>query len=302
MAHANMSVEISSSDDTTRQFDADMAACYGRDLQKKSDYVCNRHFTANTKDHQDHSFNGVMFDLVMKESGLPLEFLEIQSLAVRGYLGPVSIWITPDTFRGKEEDYRRWFCVYRGNHNPSMRTYKELQLDKSVTLYPGESCGVYVHSALQNDRGIVYDNRRGEQGSDDILNITTGIAHTSSTPFSPVGYWGGGWAWRDRRQFVGQIKYGVKFLLWQPSESIHCQFPAPFKRAVDVMLVNISGYYFSDLPEHVVWYIINMMPYDWVCADGDHNKTYASGASAAFVLAKRIRKRITCRSRSCTIS
>jgi len=46
-----------------------------------------------------------------------------------------------------------------------------------------------------------------------------------------------GFAWRRNRQFVGRVCYGVKYLLWQPAQNIHEQFPESFRNAVDVMLM-----------------------------------------------------------------
>jgi hypothetical protein len=283
------------------KFDEDALACYGIDLAKTSNYELNRHFTIATSNNQDHTFNGIMFDIEHQPGNLPLDFLVIHTLSVRGMLGPVTVWTCKDTFRGKQECPREWTNIYRAIHEPSMRTFQELGLKQTIMLKPRESIGVYVHSGLQNDKGIVYDNKRGSQGSDEVLGISTAIAHTSSEPFSPHGYWGGGWAWRDRRQFVGKISYGVKFLLWQPSDSINSRFPPAFQTGVEVMLQNVKDFRLSRLPEHVVWYIINMLPYDWIITgDGDEH-AYGSGRAAAYVFAQQIRQRISCRSRSCVI-
>ena len=284
------------------KFDADAAACYGTNLSKTSNYVLNRHFTIATSNNQDHTFNGVMFDVKCKATtSFPLEFLIIRTLSVRGALGPVTVWRTPGTFQGKHERPDEWTNIYRGVHPPSMREFQELRLNQTIMLTPGESTGIYIHSALQNDKGIVYDNKRGSQGSDKTLYISSAIAHTSCVPFSEHGYWGGGWAWRDRRQFVGEINYGVKFLLWQPSDSINARFPLVFQTGVQTMLQNVQDFRFARLPEHVVWYIINMLPFDWI-VERDGGRGSGDGRAAAYVFAQRVRRSISCRSRSCVIA
>lgn len=62
-----------------------------------------------------------------------------------------------------------------------------------------------MHSSLDGDEGIVYDNQRGETTHEDkFITIGPGLAHLSNVPFSPIGFWGR--AWRSRRQFVGRVE------------------------------------------------------------------------------------------------
>ena len=44
-----------------------------------------------------------MFD-VSCDTILPVEYVEIQSISVRGELGPLTVWQTPNTFQGKHEE------------------------------------------------------------------------------------------------------------------------------------------------------------------------------------------------------
>ena len=44
-------------------------------------------FVVDTRDHEDHTFCGVMFDAEC-DTHLPAEYLEVSSLWVRGQLGP----------------------------------------------------------------------------------------------------------------------------------------------------------------------------------------------------------------------
>lgn len=48
---------------------------------------------AQTQDHMDHTFAGVMFS-VRSGQKLPYEYLEISTVWVRGGLGPISVWST----------------------------------------------------------------------------------------------------------------------------------------------------------------------------------------------------------------
>jgi hypothetical protein len=48
-----------------------------------------------------------MFDLKCK-SDLPLDFIEVQQIWVRGGLGPMTIWVTEGGFAGKHERGTMW--------------------------------------------------------------------------------------------------------------------------------------------------------------------------------------------------
>ena len=237
-------------------------------------------------------------------SKMPLEFLEITSLAVRGDLGPMTVWVTNDSYFGKHETRRLWKRVYAGIHRRSRRAYTTLHLDTAVRLLPGQRIGVYVHSAMPGDQGLVYDNSRGTiTCKDEHISVESGMAHISSEPFSMHGYWG--YAWRRRRQFVGKVTYGVKYLLWQPHSSIHSQFPQAFRRCVDVMLENVQVSRFSQLPEHVVWYIINFLPFDWAMPSREGVAATLLGrgdlGSSMRMIASAVTKSLCQRSRSCAV-
>ena len=65
-------------------------------------YSVAQHYDAETHDHEDHTFCGVMFDVQCKDV-LPLECVLVESLWVRGRLGPLTVWTTEGTFRGRHE-------------------------------------------------------------------------------------------------------------------------------------------------------------------------------------------------------
>lgn len=149
-------------------------------LDALADRLVHESFMCDTRDHEDHTFCGIMFD-VKCESSLPLECIELQSVSVRGDLGRVSVWRSKNTFKketgrlelltrkswrgvyadGKETKGREhWDLVYEGNHDPSRETMVELHFSNPIQLQSGEGCGLYVHSAQQGDTGLVYDDQR----------------------------------------------------------------------------------------------------------------------------------------------
>jgi hypothetical protein len=161
---------------------------------------------------------------------LPVERLVIQSVAVRGQLGDLSVWVTNhDVGCNASGNYsfhvspQHWTKVYSKTHTPSPRTYTTLDLTAHpVVLEPGQVRILYIHSTAQGDEAIVYDNTDrnlpADQVSavrfeDDCIAIHSGKAHLSPTPFGQLPIWGWGNAWRDRREFVGRINYGILYLM-----------------------------------------------------------------------------------------
>ena len=100
---------------------------YGRRFQNRKTsmqtYIKNRPRTSklvqealniDTQDLQDHTFNGIMFD-VRAANHKPLEFLLVESVWVRGALGPVSVYVTKEaeSFRTHRTNPEAWRRVYR---------------------------------------------------------------------------------------------------------------------------------------------------------------------------------------------
>lgn len=145
-------------------------------------------FVVDTRDHEDHTFCGVMFN-VLCETHLPAEYIEVSSVWVRGQLGPMTVWHTPDSFAGKQECQEEWEKIYEKEHPPNNREYTELCLDKPIRLKPGERCGLYIHSALPGDEALVYDNQRNQvmqpngtcHGADPLCALITMSAVTLIT-------------------------------------------------------------------------------------------------------------------------
>lgn len=220
--------------------------------------------TMDTPDEEDHTFCGIMFDIVAKR-GMPVETLIVSSLWVRGHLGPLTVWSTPGGFGGKEEDAAAWTRHYEKTRPPSPVDFVELRLDPPVLVAPGDRRGIYVHSARADDLALVYDDAHEELGrpepQDAFVAVKPGLAHLSPTPFSHVGAWWG--AWRGPRAFVGRLGLGVRYKLWNPP--VRALFPRPFKAVVRTLLLANTRRRtpWGRLHPEIVLYVLNMCRHDW---------------------------------------
>jgi hypothetical protein len=161
------------------------------------------------------------------------------------------------------EDPGHWSRVYSAVHAPSNELV-ELVLDDPIIVKAGVLLGLYVHSTLPGDEGIVYDNQRGTVTHDDkFIRVKPGRAHISPLPFSARGYWG--WGWRPNREFVGRVNYGVRYKLWNPVRDVHNSFPVSFQRGVQTLFLcaGRDSSPLARLPPEVVLYILNMCPWQW---------------------------------------
>lgn len=185
---------------------------------------------------------------------------------------------------------RRWTKLYEKHHKPSRRKYDTLDLSANpIILHPGQVRAIYIHSTLPGDTAIVYDdtdyrlhggyhrrNVRPTTGpgaganrsstvryEDSCIAVFSGKAHLSNKAFGQTPVWGWGNAWRDRREFVGQINYGTVYKLWNPDR--HISFGCKFRKATESMLVLQRRYEtpVSMLPDECIYYIMNMCRWDW---------------------------------------
>ena len=76
---------------------------------------------AETHDHQDHTFSGIMFPILARSDGPPIDYLEISTVWVRGSLGPLTVWVTSGTWVGKHEEEHLWTKVHESEQPPSFR-------------------------------------------------------------------------------------------------------------------------------------------------------------------------------------
>jgi len=241
-----------------------------------------------------------MFPIKCKDI-LPINQVVINSISVRGGLGPITVWVTNDettvigtaasiahrhpthakkrssrssvfapTAEKKNQTGKislkpeHWTQIYSNTHTPSFREYTSLDITSNpIILKPNQVRGVYIHSTLDSDEAIVYDNQQKEKTHDDtFLTVLPGRAHVSSTPFRSS--WGYGGAWRNHREFVGKISYGVVYKLWNPIE--YRNFGGKFRTTVRTMFAcqRRRESPLSRLPDDVIYYILNMCRWDWV--------------------------------------
>ena len=219
-----------------------------------------------------------MFPVKCKDL-LPVDHLVIKSVSVRGKLGPLTVWVSneePNPQNGRNQvrlNPAFWTKVYDKVHTPSKREYKELVLDKSIRLKPGETRVIYIHSTLPGDEAIVYDNSyygvTSKRYDDDKLSILTGRAHVSTQVFGQEPIWGWGNAWRDRREFVGRLEYGTVYKLWNPQ--FQPKFGGLFQNCTRCLFMCQRRWEspFSILPDECIHYILNMCRWDWFDDDMD---------------------------------
>jgi len=90
-----------------------------------------------------------MFDVKCNEQpGVPKDYIELQEVGVRGDLGDISIYCTPESFEGKHDQPEEWERIYHGRHAPA-RELVMMKLETPIRLAPGQGAGLYVHSELQ---------------------------------------------------------------------------------------------------------------------------------------------------------
>lgn len=205
---------------------------------------------------------------------LPLDHVVIHSVAVRGRLGPLTVWVSkeehhPPTWTQQRKSFRMhpryWDKIYERTHGPSFHHYVELDLRAHpIKLLPGQTRAIYVHSTLPGDEAIVYDNRKDRRTYDDALvSILTGRAHVSTSPFGVNPIWGWGNPWRDQREFVGRLEYGAVYRLWNPQE--HLTFGTKFQNVARTLFLCQRRWEspWSRLPDECIFYILNMCRWDW---------------------------------------
>jgi hypothetical protein len=127
-----------------------------------------------------------MFDIESR-SDLPVQFIEIQSIAVRGDLGMISVYAceNDDLRQLSRIPPSRWKRLFGPKElEPSRHTFEELVLDVPIRMAPNRVMGVYVHSQLPGDLAIVYDNHYGDHLTyeDSFIKVHPGISHTSNVP------------------------------------------------------------------------------------------------------------------------
>lgn len=256
--------------DDTEDEDEDMPGLHKKKhpaRRKTANYLVEGDYNAEPQNEEDHTFSGIMFDLKASDA-LPIEFVEVQIFWVRGGLGPVRVFTLNGSFRSPPP--RNWNCVYAEIHPPTdFRTpFAALELPEPIRIKPGATVGVYIHSALPDDSGIVYSNSRGDITlQDQFITLLPGMAHLNPEPFNDNSPWGFGNAWRAQREFCGRITYGVKWTLWRPRA--HMRFCRDFRRFAFILFLcnrsrnhpNTIGIW--SLPRDTIMHILHLCSNDW---------------------------------------
>lgn len=233
-----------------------------------ANHVVHEHITVDTRDHEDHTFCGVMFDVEARDE-CPVAFLDISALWIRGKLGPITVWSLEGGLGNREaSNSAGWQLIYENTHTASESELVPLALgDRRVRLEPKKKVGLYVHSKLPGDEAIVYDNQRGVYSHEDkYLRVHPGLAHLSNKPFGQRGMWWGP-PWRTRREFVGRVEFGICYKLWNPE--VHQSFHSNFRKVVKCLLLTAArpDSQLHCLSDAVIFYILNMCRYDWFDAE-----------------------------------
>jgi len=231
---------------------------------------CHENVTVDTAGRREHTFCGVMFPVGIKRN-IPIEKVSIQSLSVRGHLGPITVWVAgiKSPFNVSEQVLhysKTWHLIYQRFHPPSMHRYVALEIPPLI-LHPGESCIFYIHSSHRSDQAIVYENAHSHiTYQDDVININAGRAHISTRPFGALSFWGYPGAWRDDRAFVGQLQYGITYKSWNPH--IHVNFGQAYDQMVLTLLMcrRRTESPISLLSDDSLFLLLQMCGYNWASA------------------------------------
>ena len=202
----------------------------------------------------NHSFNGIMFDL----QNIGIDDVLVAGLCFGGEIGNYQIFAHMEgSCLECVRDADAWKLIDEGFSNPSPNHFVEIAAP--IRLSAGKIMALYVHSSLQNDRGIMYNAYRGpECGANDDLRILSGVARLGVTPFGA-----GGW-YRQNRGFAGTVEYRRCRLTWNFRD--HKRFSLEMRRAIFTMLLchNRSDCIVSLLPYECLYHILEHLYWrDW---------------------------------------
>lgn len=166
----------------------------------RSSYIQSGEFQLRTRDDDDHTFYGIVFNVELT-GRVPVEWLEVLGVSVRGTLGVVKVFTAEGGYEPRPMVPREglvvrrvpsplkppheWRLRYAGVLPPSPREPYELIFREPSRLTPGagtDVLGIYVHA--QHADGVVYNNQRhrGVTLEDAHVRILSGVAHTGETP------------------------------------------------------------------------------------------------------------------------
>ena len=91
--------------------------CAARNRPTVANYTTSeQHQVGKAHDHDDHTFCGIMFNVKCR-TVLPVHALVLRSVAVRGGLGEMRVFVTKNGYQGKQEKPDEWQLVYHGTHS-----------------------------------------------------------------------------------------------------------------------------------------------------------------------------------------
>jgi len=186
----------------------------------------------------DHSYNAVAFNVSVKRSADNWVF--ITGFEASGYLQEITIFkLVGKNVNNHRNDKTPWDLIHRRRYQKSWRTPTVLHLEKPVRIGPGETCGFYIHSNCQNDKGLKYRScAPGVVLEDALIKVSHGWAHTSCIPFDSTR----GWI-REPRVLSGSIFYEPAPRKWSPDRNIFWQDKSiTYQLALDAVM---STKYFS---------------------------------------------------------
>ena len=202
--------------------------------------------TPTTAANADHSFNGIIFDVVAKGA----YEVQVTSISLAGMLGRVRIFARDRPWaegqpRQQQQHYwghhpgvanTGWKLVADQVCKPSWDRPTEIFFDESFTLLPHERKAFYCHSGLPHDLGIQYQSIRAGVVScqDECMAILPGLGHCGSTPFDGDDGW-----FRHARSPCGMVRYKAKMKGYHVRD--HKIFPLGMREAAKTLL----GCYYS---------------------------------------------------------
>ena len=202
--------------------------------------------TPTTAANADHSFNGIIFDIVAKGA----YEVQVASISLAGMLGRCRIFARDRPWA--EGQPRQEHQHYWGHHpgvantgwklvadqvcKPSWDRPTEIFFDEPFTLLPHERKAFYCHSGLPHDLGIQYQSCRGGVVTcqDECMAILPGLGHCGSVPFDNEQGW-----FRHARSPCGMVRYRAKVKGYHMRE--HKIFPFDMREAARTLL----GCYYS---------------------------------------------------------
>jgi hypothetical protein len=185
----------------------------------------------------DHSYNAVSFNVTVKKTAEKWVF--VTGFEASGVLQEMSIFkLVGKDVNQYVHQKNHWELIHQKWYPMSWNRMMLLRLEEPVRLGPGETCGFYIHSNCETDRGLLYRScAPGVVLEDNCIQVLHGWAHTSDIPFD----FNKGWT-RQHRVLSGNIFYEPTPLRWSPDRNFFWSNKTTFQLALDAVM---TSSYFS---------------------------------------------------------